>query len=146
MLTHRRNKINLSLDKDFEHGLTTYVGKLCSGDHCIKPAAIELDDNIQMPQLATSQVFNFLSRLESEKLLYTGPDLIPNWVWKEYAAILTPVVKTLWNRSQSIQTWPLSKMEANINPLPKVDISVEAADLRGINVTPVIAREFERIV
>lgn len=55
-------------------------------------------------------------------------------------------VKTLWNRSLSIQTWPRSWTEANINPLPKVDVPVETADFRGINVMPVIAKAFERIV
>ena len=36
--------------------------------------------------------------------------------------------------------------EANINPLAKVDIPSEYADYRGTNVTPVIARAFERTV
>ena len=35
---------------------------------------------------------------------------------------------------------------SNINPLPKIDIPVEDSDFRGINVTPVIARAFERAV
>ena len=34
---------------------------------------------------------------------------------------------------------------ANINPLLKVDMSLEDSDYRGINVTPVIARLFEKV-
>ena len=36
--------------------------------------------------------------------------------------------------------------EANINPLPMVDTPVQFLDFRGINLTPVIARCFERTV
>ena len=35
---------------------------------------------------------------------------------------------------------------ANINPLPKIDIPKENSDYRGINVTSVIARSFEKVV
>ena len=35
---------------------------------------------------------------------------------------------------------------ANINPMPKVDIPKADSDYRGINVTPVIARAFEKVV
>ena len=35
---------------------------------------------------------------------------------------------------------------ANINPLPNVDIPKADSDCRGINVTPVIARAFEKVV
>ena len=36
--------------------------------------------------------------------------------------------------------------EANIDPLPKIDIPVKDSDYRGINVTPIIARAFEKVV
>ena len=36
--------------------------------------------------------------------------------------------------------------EANVNPLPKIDIPVKVSDYRGINVTPIIARAFEKVV
>lgn len=41
---------------------------------------------------------------------------------------------------------PRTWKEANINPLAKVEVPVEDADFRGINITPVIARAFERVV
>ena len=40
-----------------------------------------------------------------------------------------------WKRSTS-----------NINPIPKVDIPKEKSDYRGINITPVIARAFQKVV
>ena len=35
---------------------------------------------------------------------------------------------------------------ANINSLPKIDIPLGDGDFQGINVTPVIARAFEKVV
>ena len=43
-------------------------------------------------------------------------------------------------------SWPDSWKRANINPLPKIDLPKEISDYRGINVTPVIARAFEKVV
>ena len=42
-------------------------------------------------------------------------------------------------------TYPKSWKRANINPLPKIDVPKENGDYRGINVTPVIARVFEKL-
>ena len=45
-------------------------------------------------------------------------------------------------------TLPMSwkRPTSNINPIPKVDIPKEKSDYRGINITPVIARAFEKVV
>ena len=43
-------------------------------------------------------------------------------------------------------TWPMSWKKSNINPIPKVDLSKEKSDYRGINITPVIARVLEKAV
>ena len=43
-------------------------------------------------------------------------------------------------------TCPRSWKRSNINPLPKVEVPKEKSDYRGINVTPVIARTFQKVV
>ena len=50
--------------------------------------------------------------------------------------------------SLSTHSWPNSWKRANINPLPKIEpmFPNENADYRGINVTSVIARTFEKVV
>ena len=108
----------------------------------IAPTPAETFD-VATPQLSTRQVFLALSRI---KRTATGPDGIPFWVWRDHAAIFTPVVEALWNSSLSLQLWPRRWKEANIRPILKVDIPVDKADFRGINITPVIARCFERTV
>ena len=40
----------------------------------------------------------------------------------------------------------MSWKRLNINPIPKVDIPKEKSDYRGINITPVITRAFEKVV
>ena len=56
------------------------------------------------------------------------------------------MIENLWKICLARQIWPSRWKEANINPLPKVETPVEYADFRGINVTPVNARTFERTV
>lgn len=56
------------------------------------------------------------------------------------------MVHKIWNLSLSTHTWPLVWKRSNVNPLPKVDIPMEDSDYRGINITPVIAGVFKKIV
>ena len=51
-----------------------------------------------------------------------------------------------YNLSLSTHTWPDSWKRVNVNPLPKVDMPLDDSDYHGINVTPVIARLFEKVV
>ena len=76
----------------------------------------------------------------------SGPDNIPFSIWKDHAELLTPAITQVWNLSLSTHSWSGSWKRANINPLPKVDIPKADSDYRGINVTPVIARAFEKVV
>ena len=76
----------------------------------------------------------------------TGPDLIPFWVWRDQAEIFTPIIFKIWNWSLRFSTWPSSWKRAHVTPLPKVDVPKGKTDYRGINITPVIARAFEKSV
>lgn len=46
----------------------------------------------------------------------------------------------------SSHSWPKFWEKANINPLPKIDVLKENGDYHSINVRPVIARVFEKVV
>ena len=74
------------------------------------------------------------------------PDWLPFWVWRDNCPNLASVVTALWNKSLSSHTCSTAWKEANINSLPKVDIPLQHPNFWGINVTPVIARCFERTV
>ena len=52
----------------------------------------------------------------------------------------------IWNLSLRFSIWPSSWKRAHMTPLPKVDVPKGKIDYRGINITPVIARTFEKSV
>ncbi|XP_068724215.1 uncharacterized protein [Montipora capricornis] len=104
---------------------------------------VAIDDDEEVPELTELHVRNCLTHLKNTAM---GPDRIPSWIWKDYAEILVPVVTKIWNLSLASHTWPTSWKRATIKPLPKVEIPKSYQDYRGINITPVIARAFERIV
>ena len=56
------------------------------------------------------------------------------------------MVTLIWNLTLFSYTWLEAWNESKISPLPKVDPRTQHQDFHGINVTPVIARFFEKIV
>ena len=99
--------------------------------------------NNSIPVISERQVWNSLSAL---KRTATGPDQIPYWVWKEHAEIFTPIITKIWNLSIATQCLPSSWKRAIIIPQPKVDVPKVHCDYRGINITAVITRAFEKMV
>ena len=59
---------------------------------------------------------------------------------------MTPVITHNWNLSLATHSWTTSWKRANINPLPKVEVPKENSHYCCINITPVIARAFEKAV
>ena len=95
-LTKRKESWVSTIHEDFVQDLNEYFGTLCVDDNYIKPVSVEIKDDTCMLPLLSTQVFNALSKI---KKAATRPDGLPFWVWKENAAILTPVIKTIWNFS-----------------------------------------------
>ena len=139
----RKRSVNSNLDKQFLGSLNEYFAELCQDLEYTKPIFLSIADDIEVPEITEIQVWNSLKNL---KKTATGPDQIPFWIWKEHAEIFCPIIHNIRNRSLSSYTWPELWKRANINPLPKVDIPKEKTEFRGINITPVIARAFEKIV
>lgn len=82
-------------------------------------------------QKSQKQVWNSLKAL---KKTATGPDLIPYWVWRDHVEIFTPLIAKIWK---------LSLLPRAGHRLGNKRISLL---YRGISVTPVIARVFEKTV
>ena len=133
----------VTLDNASLTRLNRYFGELCNDDSYVEPTLSIIGDDVDIPSVTEQQVWNALKRI---KRTATGPDYIPYWVWNDHAEILTEVITNVWNLSLSSHTWPDSWKRANINPLAKVDLPKEDGDFRGINITPVIARTFEKLV
>ena len=139
----RTNHTHICLDDESLNQLNDYFGELCYDDVYERPADVVVPEHVTVPEISERQIWENLRKL---KRTATGPDEIPSWMWREHAELLTPVIAHIWNLSLATQTWPKSWKRAHINPLPKVDVPLENSDFRGINITPVIARVFERVV
>ena len=139
----RTNHTHICLDDESLNQLNDYFGELCYDDVYERPADVVVPEHVTVPEISERQIWENLRKL---KRTATGPDEIPSWIWREHAELLTPVIAHIWNLSLATQTWPKSWKRAHINPLPKVDVPLENSDFRGINITPVIARVFERVV
>ena len=100
---------------------------ICHDDNYVEPTPLSVDGNVDIPEVTEMQVWIY-------------------WIWRDHAEIFAEVITKVWNLSLSTHTWPKIWKRANINPLPKNDSPVEDGDFRGINVTPVIARAFEKVV
>ena len=137
-LSMRRKKPNLVLDNGFLDNLNDYFGNLCSDSKYIQPVPLEIDSNPPYPpQFNVTQVLIALSKI---KRIATRSDHLPFWVWRDNADILAPVVARVWNFSAIVVE------NSDRDPLPQIENPFEFSDFRGINVTPVIARCFQRII
>ena len=107
---------------------------------------VPLLDNIFIPtendiptSLAEEDVFVFLNSVKPEKS--GGPDSLPNWVLRKFAAILAKPISTIINASfkenQVLACWKL----ANICPIPKCKQVTEINnDLRPISLTSTLCK------
>ena len=99
---------------------------------------------VQVPEVSERQVWNCLQHLEETA---TGQYLILFWVWRDHTEIFTSLIRKIWNLSLRFSTWPSSWKRAHVSLLlPKVDVPKGKTDYWEINITPVIARPFEKSV
>ena len=123
--------------------LNDYFAELCWDSAYKQPTPAQVESAVRVPEISERQVWNCLQHL---KKTATGPDLIPFWVWRDHAEIFTPLICKIWNLSLRFSNWPSSWKRAHVTSLPKVDVPKGKTDYRGINITPVIARAFEKSV
>ena len=63
---------------------------------------------------------------------------------REQAEIMTLVIHKIWNQSVKSSTWCSFWKRANVIPPPEFDMPKDKTEYRGINITPVIARGFQK--
>ena len=85
----RRKSINVNLDRHLLVELNDYFANLCQDTSYVEPTPVLIGDDVNVPEISEIQVWNNLKHL---KKTATGPDLIPYWIWKEHAEIMTPII------------------------------------------------------
>lgn len=144
-VTHRKStKKNIQKDLFDPIDLNKQLARRCSSE-----------DNRQskIPVFATSQenpptisMLEIITALRTSKNTSSGPDKIPSFVFRDFWDILAPILHFIWNLSLKMGVFPDCYKRANVTCIPKVNNPKLANDLRGISVTPIVSRLFERIV
>jgi hypothetical protein len=75
-----------------------------------------------------------------------GPDGLPFWLWKDFAAYLAPVLTRLLNLSLEQQCVPNLWKLVNLTPIPKELPFSDCDQLRPISLTNIMMRLFEKLV
>jgi len=77
----------------------------------------------------------------------SGPDEIPNWIWRDFSRWLTEPVCAIFNMSIRQGVVPSLWKCANVVPLPKVNPPATIqSDLRPISLTPTVSKILESFV
>ena len=95
------------------------------------------------PQISLQEVCNILQNC---KRTSAGPSEIPYFVFREHYDILAPLYHHVWNLSLSLGKFPKCYKNADVYPLPKTKNAKSAEQIRGISITSISARLFERLV
>ncbi|KAI8494026.1 hypothetical protein Bbelb_283730 [Branchiostoma belcheri] len=97
------------------------------------------------PELCSiGEVKSLLKSVKSRKSC--GPDSLPNWILKEFADDLAPIVAHLFNASYEEGTVPLAWKSANVVPVPKCAGASRAQDMRPVSLLSVLAKLLERCI
>jgi hypothetical protein len=95
------------------------------------------------PQLSVVDVLQVMKHC---KKTASGPSNIPYFVYSDYWDILAPLYLYIWNRSLQMGTFPICYKSADLVPIPKTRNAKESNDIRGISITSISSRLFEKAV
>ena len=106
---------------------------------------LPLEDLPIFLEVTEERVQQALAKLNPNKA--SGPDNLPNWIFKEYSYILAfPIMKIL-NASYHEQILPITWKKADVSPLPKKKpVDTLEKDLRPISLTPCVSKVAEEFI
>ena len=145
-VTHRKNNnLNLNPETFSAKELNTELVKRC--EKCKDNSEIVNFDlglkNEEPPELTLKEVAEILRFCKRSS---SGPINIPYFIFKEYWDILAPHYHHVWNMSLRSAKFPSHYKQANVLPIPKTENPRTFNDIRGVSVTPITARMFEKAV
>lgn len=109
-----------------------------------RPKAPIFEKSNQHPPTLT--LWEVAKEMKKCKRTSPGPSQIPHFIFSEFWDILAPHYLHVWNLSISQCVFPTIYKRADLIPLPKTKNACTAEDIRGISVTSISARLFERCV
>lgn len=131
---HRLNEDLADRSRDPHKNFTNETRPIVTG----ATAAVETT-----PELSLTEVANCL---ESCKKTTPGPSGIPFFIFKDFFDILAPLYCHIWNWSLRDGVFPENYKKADLIPIPKVKRAITVDQIRGISVTSIASRLFEKMV
>lgn len=145
-ITHRKHSNKTILNSAFEgHSLNIELAarsRLHDPDVSRAPPIFD-HQHTDTPEIS---IFDVATALRKCKPTSPGPTEIPHFVFRDYWELLTPLYHHIWNLSLSNSTFPNCYKTARLTAIAKTNKASSSNDIRGISVTPLSARLFEKIV
>jgi hypothetical protein len=91
-------------------------------------------------------IYEVATVLRKCKATSPGSIGIPHFIYRDFWEFLTPLYHHIWNLSLSTSTFPTCYKTARLTAIPKTKTVSTSNDIRGISVTPISARLFEKVV
>jgi hypothetical protein len=142
LLAGKRNILHLLALID-PNVINAYFQTINTDPNYSAPQLLEIPERTRIPFLSIDIVYNFLRK---QKRSSSGPDELPHWFWKTFAAELAPALTKLFNVSLKVGKVPEIWKRANIVPKPKENVINSSSELRPISLTDIIMRLFERCI
>jgi hypothetical protein len=126
---------------DVNHELARRCGMVDDESRRVVP---HFDTQVESaPEISINEVCHILRTCKRTSHSLNG---IPAFVYQRYWNFLAPHYLYVWNLSLKKGIFPKCYKKADIIPLPKIRNPKTVKDIRGISVTPIAARLFERVV
>ena len=128
----------------------TLFGSLFSSNSSVddslapEPPTLPLSNPMPMPIISTRKVRRVLTSLKTGKA--SGPDQIPAWFLKEFAAEIAPVLCRLFRLILNTCIYPSAWKHALVQPVPKKGDHSNPSNYRPIALTSAIAKVFETLL
>ena len=94
--------------------MNTFFQRINTDTQYITPVPLLIPEGTSIPTVDENSVKNAMLNLKR-----TGPEGLPFWLWKDFAAYLAPVLTRLLNLSLEQQCVPNIWKLANLTPIPK---------------------------
>lgn len=148
-ITHRKitNRV-INKDKINPFQLNKDLAKISSAKQTDKKVhqldtSHETTKHEAFPVIALQEVVEVMQKCRKTS---PGPCNIPYFVYKEFWDLLSPPYQYLWNLSLEQAQFPSRYKKANVKAIPKNNNADTVNNIRGISITSIASRMFERIV
>ena len=108
------------------------------------PPTMPLSNSMPTPIISVRKVRRVLASLKIDKA--SGPDRIPAWFLKQFAAEIAPVLSRLFRLILNTCTYPSVWKHAFVHPVPKKGDRSNPSNYRPIALTSTIAKVFETLL